>query len=116
MDIIISGPNSAVNSETAQMIMAKLVGVKHFSDCAHGVSMVTPTLENLLAQPLVGTIIADELPTFVHLVGAKASVAEFRAKVNRPNVIAVYCTTFDPVTGEPVKTWHPKDGTEPEFI
>lgn len=97
MDIIIYSQSDLANSLQADRILADHFNARKFLDVMNRVSMVSPTLENLEAQPLVEAVLADDLPTHIHLIGAMASVQEYREKHNRPNLIAVYCTTVNPL-------------------
>lgn len=97
MDIIIYSPDEQANAVKANQIIADHFNARRFLDIMNRVCMVTPSLENLETLPKFEAVLADELPTHIHLIGAVASVQEFRKKHNRPELIAVYCTTRNPI-------------------
>lgn len=99
MDINIYSPDEQANNAQANQIITDHFKARRFLDVMHRVSMVSPTLENLDAQTNFEAVLADELPTHIHLIGAIASVQEYRETRDRPNLIAVYCTTVNPLTG-----------------
>lgn len=96
MDIIIYSPDPEANAHKAQAIIASHFGVWSFIDAMPRTCMVTPTLENLVTMPHFDAVLADELPTFIHLMGAMSSVQQFRKANKRPDLLAVYCTTEHP--------------------
>lgn len=97
MDIIIYSPDAKANALKAQAIIASRLGVWSFIDAMPRTCMVSPTLDNFETLPEFDAVLADELPSFLHLFSAIADVQAFRVRRKRPDIIAVYCTTLNPI-------------------
>jgi len=97
MDIILYGADKTALYERAQKLIAKELGAKAFVYIMRDVCMVNPTVMNFAACAPFHIILADDIETPIALNNALSEVQRYREIRDKPNLVAVYCTTVNPL-------------------